>query len=1330
MKTALLLLLGASSSYAVCTITVTSPTAAQSISGFAGAGNPTPFTFTASLSGCPTVQKVGYAVDGYSLYNPGIDGAPLGSTYANGSPRAAVIGRGYSITPPYSVPFNTFWFGNSTAHTVIATAYDVNNAVLATSSAVTFTIANTWPVACSDSSAPASSMTFGSVSSGILPVTWTVTGSCATDSKAPQPQIFVDGVNQTLDGSFTSTNATETFNLDETRWLNGTHIICWGWQDATNKTTYSGSVVVDSAGEQCDPVTFSNGAVAMEVHNKASDIFLGDNGSPMWNGNTFTLSPTVLNTDGSAGSATYDYLIINPGGYPAIASVNSSGLVTAMASPNCGPGTGYGCSTQVATMAEARTATDLSSYMGTGQFWSISTGVYMHVGDLVRVTGGTNCTPGVYYINAIDLRVPVFTFTNGSGGAVNPGTSCTAGSFATGPTRLATVFNSQADVMATLGSDGVAHATYSPNSIYMHETFASGGITSGDTAAAAQRPVTYNWAGGGTGPLAELDAGGLNTVELETLPETCSDYSADTLSAFTSTVTGWIDGTLTGLSGLKHFKYAYGTGDNMLAAPQSIWPCIYSLPLASGWTGTSPMQVILAAFAASGYTALGITGPDENIGTMTVRPLSGPTTPAGANSWLGSGGITSNGTTCTVTGTNMYVNGSDQFIIHGSSSSAINTAPGGSGYTASAAVFAASSFTFPCTWASGTYNDAGLTIEQNAAAGYTLGSNTGYIGYDAIAKYIVQADAYGAAGTRTPVAFSQAADNPCVSRQNWMGNGVDGPIDGISQVSEYVDFYPDYSEITSFLTSRSPANWNVALAYSPGVFIRQNFGCYNPSLPLVTLTALTETQAGNQGYTAALASGTSINGSIMTFATGHNLVNVVPGDTRVQVTGNSNSALNTNYYVLSILSPTQLSVAWGQANFAASATNCTATFSPSGFVENSVSVGAQTSVGINKLFPGNGLLYGQTWSLSAADVNLPKHAGESFTFSACSAGTNPTDFNGITGVYAPTNSNVAGYTADGVWWQTPIGSGTGGTAVIVPDNSSNCGRAACGRPGTTNTAGSESDPVFLYAAYRESMIAGAVGFRGYKLPGPQGYGYQSGYGYIGAGQAGSATFYGGIRTGSLSNAFFCAYHFENAGNVSCFEATSLAAKHLTHWQKYTLQPRWNSPDFGPTLDCTARGYSGNGNGSSLTCVNATNGTVTRTIAFPSNLIASGQSIIEDIAGYDGYHVLTVLSSGTTSASVTLAEGQAVDFIFPTTFAGSILQPSISFRLADIPNATGVTIRYGDSLYNFDLPIGNTVNCGSTSPCTLPIDANEGTIYYRLNYYNSSGVVIARGDIQH
>ena len=175
-------------------------------------------------------------------------------------------------------------------------------------------------------------MTFGSVSSGILPVTWTVTGSCATDSKAPQPQIFVDGVNQTLDGSFTSTNATETFNLDETRWLNGTHIICWGWQDATNKTTYSGSVVVDSAGEQCDPVTFSNGAVAMEVHNKASDIFLGDNGSPMWNGNTFTLSPTVLNTDGSAGSATYDYLIINPGGYPAIASVNSSGLVTAMAS--------------------------------------------------------------------------------------------------------------------------------------------------------------------------------------------------------------------------------------------------------------------------------------------------------------------------------------------------------------------------------------------------------------------------------------------------------------------------------------------------------------------------------------------------------------------------------------------------------------------------------------------------------------------------------------------------------------------------------------------------------------------------------------------------------------------------------------------------------------------------------------------------------------------------------------------------------------------------------------------------------------------------------------
>ena len=133
----------------------------------------------------------------------------------------------------------------------------------------------------------------------------------------------------------------------------------------------------------------------------------------------------------------------------------------------------------------------------------------------------------MYYINAIDLRVPVFTFTNGSGGAVNPGTSCMP-AHSSRTTRLATVFNSQADVMATLGSDGVAHATYSPDSIYMHETFA-GRIASGDTPAAAQRPVTYNWAGGGTGPLAELDAGRWNTVESETLPETCSDYSADTL---------------------------------------------------------------------------------------------------------------------------------------------------------------------------------------------------------------------------------------------------------------------------------------------------------------------------------------------------------------------------------------------------------------------------------------------------------------------------------------------------------------------------------------------------------------------------------------------------------------------------------------------------------------------------------------------------------------------------------------------------------------------------------------------------------------------------------
>ena len=252
MKTALLLLLGASSSYAVCTITVTSPSCSPEYEWIRRSRESTPFTFTASLSGCPTVQKVGYAVDGYSLYNSGIDGAPLGSTYANGSTRCGDRAWILDHSPVFG----------SLQHVLVrqfnGTHRDRDS--LRCEQCRSGHIERSHIYDCEylarcmlRFNCTRSSMTFGSVSSGILPVTWTVTGSCATDSKAPQPQIFVDGVNQTLDGSFTSTNATETFNLDETRWLNGTHVICWGWQDATDKTTYSGTVVVDSAGEQCDP---------------------------------------------------------------------------------------------------------------------------------------------------------------------------------------------------------------------------------------------------------------------------------------------------------------------------------------------------------------------------------------------------------------------------------------------------------------------------------------------------------------------------------------------------------------------------------------------------------------------------------------------------------------------------------------------------------------------------------------------------------------------------------------------------------------------------------------------------------------------------------------------------------------------------------------------------------------------------------------------------------------------------------------------------------------------------------------------------------------------
>ena len=103
------------------TITITSPSIGQAVSGFAGAGNLTPPLLTAQVEANATWATLCFLVDGYPVYNPGY-GAPFASPTAGGINLAADYANGCmpihpsnSVITTWSMPWNTFWVAAGSA---------------------------------------------------------------------------------------------------------------------------------------------------------------------------------------------------------------------------------------------------------------------------------------------------------------------------------------------------------------------------------------------------------------------------------------------------------------------------------------------------------------------------------------------------------------------------------------------------------------------------------------------------------------------------------------------------------------------------------------------------------------------------------------------------------------------------------------------------------------------------------------------------------------------------------------------------------------------------------------------------------------------------------------------------------------------------------------------------------------------------------------------------------------------------------------------------------------------------------------------------------------
>jgi Bacterial Ig-like domain (group 2) len=1269
-------------------ISITQPTAGASITGYAG------YQFQVSLTSAPSVTRVCYTVDAYAAYDPGINAATT---------------LGCSLSPPFSYPYNSYWNPNG-SHQVIATAYNSTNGVVATSAAVQFTTANTWPVACTDGSAPSMTVSTGTAVtsnwSGQVNVTPAVSGSCSTDSKVFN--FFVDGILQGNSG--TTTAASYTYSIDTTQFLNGTagsptHNVYVTWNDITNASSYGGSVncstgpgtnCVYAAGEWGATIAFQNGTTATNQAVTNSDkIYLVPDA-------TFTLTAAIRNTDNTPTSGSPIFQSSNT----AVATVNqTTGVITAVAKGNA----------NITAMVPNLSGATLKTNGSVCSEVSIASGGAFYAsmnGWLIDITGGSGWIPGVYTITAA---------SNSSGTAIlvqNGVDTCpapagaTGGQFATGPTRAGWVFVWPTNTMPCFGPNGRIYSTYNTSCFVVHEMFSSNNLLIADP------PFV-------PGVAAYLNSSGINTFEIG------APYTAITGVESPSGQSAWQAGEASYIATWEGYLNGYSnlgfwlTGDNFVSSGTNLWG---STNGPAGQWASPPLTLSLEAWNAYGNVRGNSMLDEVHWGSA---PLQGPLSfGISSQSWLYS--ITASVGTCTASNgggipISSIVGG--KFIISGSAIGGMNSVYPNV-YTASSITSA--SFTFPCpSVANGTYgtggtSDAGLQIQPYAGNWYTTsttGPAYGFITYNAFAKIRTEA---GAAAASFGMSWPPAGVDGCLTQMNWGGNGSQF-IGSVAQVADYGDIYSENGN-TIYLVSRYGANTVVNTSGNIGQTLRSLYGCYNPSLPFVALTTATAIGEGTggyglQGYPAGV---TSTSGNLITFSAPHGITNIIPGMTRLSISGAADSgsavdSTNSYFYVLSAPTANTLRVAMAVPDFDVAGTGGSMSLANGNTkgLSTFAAAGAQQCGGSSS---AQGICGSKLSYTSPQDATQTRNFGYTFTVSGV-AGTVTTNSNcliagscNLSRTFQMLAENLrpqAGGSTQLFWRELPMLLATGGTANIVTDDNYIKGRNASGEYSDLNAD-------WAAATVFECIILRCSGERIYKADTAVS-GYSAANGFSGTDAQGQVRTFADT---TLGGQLFMNEHFENDNVVPIFQAHNAAAQTWNRWRNYILQPRLNSPDYGRLFDTgAAQGTYGN----ILMIFNASDAPETQTIN-TTPYLQSEQNFIQQIVNGHSIGASTTVAAGTTSVTLTIPAVSMALLVFPSDFARELLEPSIAPEISAITNAATAVILYSYDPYYLDVA-GNTFNCGAATVCQPSWDRNIGTIYYRLEYLNSSGVRIAQSAVQ-
>ena len=896
--------------------------------------------------------------------------------------------------------------------------------------------------------------------------------------------------------------------------------------------------------------------------------------------------------------------------------------------------------------------------------------------------------------------------------AVGIGSAFSTVTDANGFNRVTWAYSVASNVAANLGDDGNTYNSYNASHSKLWKTifFSAGQL---NPTSMSYFDSTYSQ----TQAMNDMVNAGFHAIDISPPnPPAWTDSPSTFQTAADSYTSTWCAIALA--FGLK----LQLTSDNWLGSAPENWltTTAPSVALTGSWSGATPaFQYMAQSFANHVGCALSNVIKDEigsqyhftpDIGLTAPGIVIGTSYPAQSVNFTGPVDCTSN--PCIVAmagwgGTDLTFG----FVITGSGVSGLdfNSSTGAPGVLIPTSIDA-NDFSFPrpsgvtgkysastCSGCTVTPNlaiqqFANFIVDKNGTANGNAGSPYGYIPGDLFKKI------RGWSQGRVPASAPPAAINSG-SVPNWCDPAI----------VQYCEQYSDNT--TYYIPTRSAA---IAMT-TPSTLT--DYGVRYNLANVMGLPFSVKAEGVTGGFTYQGWPGLGLSscvGNTVTFPAPHNTPNVVPGMTRMRITGSSGAATcNTNLFIESSPTANTLAVSLAAPTFSATDNiNGTVTFDDARQFTVKLCLASATGcgVGANSLEDAN-----------CPGDNILNERGHTFTVSA-------TGWTGITFIFAPETTNNCGNGQ--LWWrQLPNFNATGGTGYVIPNNLFTWGR---------NWGGFESGPIFPAISVLYPLILGATQTHQYRLSGP----VQT-WDITGAGGTGQA--WGAYGVNNLEATFngVCAIdcanatngglspHYENGtGTIDAYDDTALANIFSNRLAPWVLQPRLPSPDYGPFVEATAR-QDASGN-RILWLQSFAEGTRAITVTGLGNYFQSGVPFVKYVFNPwpDRGIAVSTIAANTVTDTTANCYDCSIAYVFDASGTSVLNQPTVSLRLADISGATGVGIQFGYTSY--DLNPGQTstlpqwVDCGSTFPCTIPADRNLGAIYWRPVYYNSAGQALTGG----